>query len=147
MAARVGLEPTKCMSQSHVCYRFTTWQYILKGPLASHRPVSYATALSALNLQNGADGRNWTHNLLITSQLLYLLRYVGIRLTAVHSKMNLHRLFYFSFKVLVSYKRLLAPKLGWGCHLPSIRCYVHLCRATLSTRAFHPISRPLRSAL
>ena len=29
------------------------------------------------NSPNGADSRTWTHNLLITSQLLYQLSYVG----------------------------------------------------------------------
>ena len=84
MVASAGFEPAECKSQSLVPYHLATRQFqvVERGGFEPPNPKEQIYSLprlaSSLSLQkNGAENRNWTRNLLITSQLLYQLSYFG----------------------------------------------------------------------
>ena len=83
MAALGGFEPPKCQSQSLMPYHLATRQYMVEGHRfelwnPKEQIYSLPRLTTSLSFQkNGADRENRTPNLLITSQLRYLLRYVG----------------------------------------------------------------------
>ena len=85
VVASAGFEPAECKSQSLVPYHLATRQ--LKQVVESRgfeprnpkeQIYSLPRLATSLTLQNnGAENRNRTRNLLITSQLLYQLSYFG----------------------------------------------------------------------
>ena len=84
MVASAGFEPAECKSQSLVPYHLATRQNTSGGEtwIRTMEPEgtdlqSAAFSHFAISPKNGAENRNRTRNLLITSQLLYQLSYFG----------------------------------------------------------------------
>ena len=90
MAASDGLEPSECQSQSLMPYHLATRQFeMVEGDgFEPSNPKEQIYSLPRLTTslsfqKNGADRGSRTPNLLITSQLRYQLRYVGIQWWAI----------------------------------------------------------------
>ena len=87
MAASARFELAQCHSQSVVPYRLATRQnpkQMVEGDgFEPSNPKEQIYSLPRLTTslspqkKDGAENRNWTRNLLITSQLLYQLSYFG----------------------------------------------------------------------
>ena len=86
MAASGGFEPPECQSQSLMPYHLATRQNseMVEGhgfepwnPKEQIYSLPRLTTSLSLQKKDGAENRNWTRNLLITSQLRCQLRYVG----------------------------------------------------------------------
>ena len=92
MAASARFELAKCQSQSLMPYHLATRQNTggerwirttepegtdLQSAAFGHFAIPPNQFNKWLNIINGAGNRTWTHNLLITSQLLYQLSYSG----------------------------------------------------------------------
>ena len=86
MVASARFELAECKSQSLVPYHLATRQSKWWGEMDSNHwtrrnrfTVCRVWPLRYLPIKNGAENRNRTRNLLITSQLLYQLSYFGIK--------------------------------------------------------------------
>ena len=85
MVASAGFEPAECKSQSLVPYHLATRQNTSGGETWIRTMEPEGTDLQSAafdhfaNSPRGAENRNRTRNLLITSQLLYQLSYFGIK--------------------------------------------------------------------
>ena len=85
LVASDGFEPSECQSQSLMPYHLATRQYRMVGehgfepwnPKEQIYSLPRLTTSLTLHKKSGVDRGNRTPNLLITSQLRYLLRYVG----------------------------------------------------------------------
>ena len=90
MAASDGFEPSECQSQSLMpCHLATRqwnggrrWIWTIEPEGTDLQSAAFGHFAIPPNLiflknNNGAGNRTWTHNLLITSQLLYQLSYSG----------------------------------------------------------------------
>ena len=75
MVVGEGFEPSKLSRQIYNLLPLTTREPHLNGRQFYVAALRLATLLE---LKNGADTRNRTGDLLITSQLLYQLSYVGV---------------------------------------------------------------------